>query len=30
MRNFIAKRFNTTPGNISNWMNKNGIKKPKA
>ena len=25
---FIAKRYNTTPGNFSNWMKKNGIKKP--
>ena len=27
---FIAKRYNTTPGNFANWMKKNGIKKPKA
>ena len=27
---FIAKRYNTTPANLSNWMKKNGIKKPKA
>ena len=27
---FIAKRYNTTPGNFSNWMKKNEIKKPKA
>ena len=25
---FIAKRYNTTPANLSNWMKKNGIKKP--
>ena len=27
---FIAKRYNTTPANLSNWMKKNEIKKPKA
>ena len=27
---FIAKRYNTTPGNLSNWMKMNGITKPKA
>ena len=27
---FIAKRYNTTPANLSNWMEKNGNKKPKA
>ena len=27
---FIAKRYNTTLANLSNWMKKNGIKKPKA
>ncbi|MCY3874411.1 MAG: recombinase family protein [Rhodobacteraceae bacterium] len=27
---FIAKRYNTTPANLSNWMKKNGIKKPEA
>ena len=25
---FIAKRYNTTPGNLSNWIKKNGIRKP--
>ena len=25
---FVAKRYNTTPGNLSNWMKKNGIRKP--
>ena len=25
---FVAKRYNTTPGNLSNWIKKNGIKKP--
>ncbi len=24
---FIAKRYNTTPGNLSNWMKKNEIRK---
>ena len=27
---FIAKRYNTTPGNFSDWMKKNEIKKPNA
>ena len=27
---FIAKRYNTTPANLSNWMKKNAITKPKA
>ncbi|MDE0344282.1 MAG: recombinase family protein [Boseongicola sp.] len=27
---FIAKRYKTTPGNLANWMKKNGIRKPKA
>ena len=27
---FIAKRYNTTPGNFANWMKKNGIKKPET
>ncbi len=27
---FIAMRYNTTPGNFSNWMKKNEIKKPNA
>ena len=25
---FVAKRYNTTSGNLSNWMKKNGIKEP--
>ncbi len=25
---FIAKRYNTTPANLSNWMKKNEIRKP--
>ena len=25
---FVAKRYNTTSDNLSNWMKKNGIKKP--
>ena len=25
---FIAKRYNTTPANLSNWMKKHGIRKP--
>ncbi len=29
-RKFIAKRCNTTPDNLANWMKKNGIRKPKA
>ena len=28
-RKFIAKRYNTTPANLSNWMNKNGGTKSK-
>lgn len=27
---FIAKRYNTTPANLHNWMKKRGIKKPKS
>ena len=27
---FIAKRYNTTPANRSNWIRKNGIRKPRA
>ena len=27
---FIAKRYNTTPANLSNWIRKNGIQKPRA
>ena len=27
---FIAKRYNTTPANLSNWIRKNGIRKPRA
>ncbi len=27
---FIAKRYNTMPGNFANWMKKNGIKKPET
>ena len=27
---FIAQRYKTTPGNLANWMKKNGIRKPKA
>ena len=27
---FIAKRYSTTPANLSNWMRKNGISKPTA
>ena len=25
---FIAKRYNTTPANLANWMKKHGIRKP--
>ena len=24
-RKFIAKRYNTTPGNLANWITKNGF-----
>ena len=27
---FVAKRYNTTPANLSNWIRKNGIQKPRA
>ncbi|MCY4460349.1 MAG: hypothetical protein OXC26_08130 [Albidovulum sp.] len=27
-RKFIAKRCGTTPANLSNWLGKNGIRKP--
>ena len=27
---FIAKRYNTIPANLSNWIRKNGIRKPRA
>ena len=27
---YIAKRYNTTPANLSNWMKKNGVKKPET
>ena len=27
---FIAKRYNTTPANLPNWIRKNGIRKPRA
>ncbi|MDE0524657.1 MAG: recombinase family protein [Boseongicola sp.] len=27
---FIAQRYNTAPGNLANWMKKNGSRKPKA
>ena len=27
---FIAKRYNTTSANLSNWIRKNGIRKPRA
>jgi hypothetical protein len=27
-QSFIAKRYNTTPGNLCNWIKKNGITKP--
>ncbi len=26
---FIAKRYNSSPANLANWMKKRGIKKPK-
>ena len=29
-RKFIAKRYNTTPANLSTWIRKNGIQKPRA
>ena len=29
-RKFIAKRCNTTPGNLANRMKKNGVRKPRA
>lgn len=27
---FIAKRYQTTPANLSNWIKKNGIKRPRT
>ena len=27
---FIAKRYNTTPANLANWMKKHGIRKPRS
>ena len=27
-REFIAKRYNSSPTNLANWMKKRGVKKP--